>query len=140
MRLHFNELATFYERLEATPGRLDMIDIMIELFSKIDPSEVEIVCYLTLGKLGDGPTELTLGLADKLIIQTLTELSASFSISAFITGMAGALNGLIVNYVSAEVYADIWYSVDLLVAAVVGGSAMLFGPFIGGFFVDMVPF
>jgi len=64
----------------------------------------------------------------------------AFSISAFITGVAGAFNGLIVNYVSAEVYADIWYSVDLLVAAVVGGSAMLFGPFLGGFFVAMVPF
>ena len=64
----------------------------------------------------------------------------AFTISAFITGVAGALNGLIINYVSAEVYGDIWYSVDLLVAAVVGGSAMLFGPFIGGFFVAMVPF
>lgn len=64
----------------------------------------------------------------------------AFSISAFITGVAGALNGLIVNYVSSEVYADIWYSVDILVAAVVGGSAMLFGPFIGGFFVAMLPF
>ena len=64
----------------------------------------------------------------------------AFSISAFITGMAGALNGQIVRYVSAEVYADIWYSVDILVAAVVGGSAMLFGPFIGGIFVAMVPF
>ncbi len=64
----------------------------------------------------------------------------SFTISAFITGVAGTLNGHIVNYVSAEVYADIWYSVDVLVAAVVGGSAMLFGPFIGGFFIVMVPF
>ena len=64
----------------------------------------------------------------------------AFSVSAFITGMAGALNGQIVRYVSAEVYADIWYSVDILVAAVVGGSAMLFGPFAGGIFVAMVPF
>lgn len=64
----------------------------------------------------------------------------AFTISAFITGVAGALNGHIVNYISAEVYADIWYSVDILVAAVVGGSAMLFGPFIGGFFVVMLPF
>ena len=72
---------------------------------------------------------------NRLLYRTL-----AFSISAFITGVAGALNGLIVNYVSAEVYGDIWYSVDLLVAAVVGGSAMLFGPFLGGFFVAMVPF
>lgn len=64
----------------------------------------------------------------------------SFAISAGITGVAGALNGLIVNYVSAEVYADIWYSVDLLVAVVVGGSATLMGPFVGGAFVVMLPF
>lgn len=64
----------------------------------------------------------------------------SFTISAFITGVAGSLNGHIVNYISAEVYADIWYSVDILVAAVVGGSALLFGPFIGGFFIVMLPF
>jgi branched-chain amino acid transport system permease protein len=64
----------------------------------------------------------------------------AFTISAFITGVAGALNGHIVSFVSAEVYADIWYSVDILVAAIVGGSAMLFGPFIGGVFIVMVPF
>jgi len=64
----------------------------------------------------------------------------AFSISAFITGIAGVLNAHIVNYVSAEVYADIWYSVDFLVATVVGGSAVLMGPFIGGVFVVMVPF
>ncbi|MGI9301608.1 MAG: branched-chain amino acid ABC transporter permease [Gammaproteobacteria bacterium] len=72
---------------------------------------------------------------NRLLYRTL-----AFSVSAFITGVAGALNGLIVNYVSAEVYADIWYSVDILVATVVGGSAMLMGPFIGGAFVVMLPF
>ena len=55
-------------------------------------------------------------------------------------GEADRLNGLIVNYVSAEVYADIWYSVDLLLAVVVGGSAVLMGPFVGGAFVVMIPF
>lgn len=64
----------------------------------------------------------------------------AFTISAFITGVAGALNAHIVNYLSAEVYADIWYSVDFLVASVVGGSAFLAGPFIGGIFVVIVPF
>ncbi|MSO93543.1 MAG: branched-chain amino acid ABC transporter permease [Rhodospirillales bacterium] len=64
----------------------------------------------------------------------------AFSISAAITGVAGALNGHVVNYVSSEVYADIWYSVDFLVAGVVGGSALLMGPFIGGAFIVMVPF
>ena len=64
----------------------------------------------------------------------------AFTVSATITGAAGALNGLITHYVSAEVYSDIWYSVDILVAAVVGGSAMLMGPIVGGAFVALLPF
>jgi len=72
---------------------------------------------------------------DRIFYRTL-----AFSFSAFITGVAGALNAHFVSYVSAEVYADIWYSVDFLVATVVGGSAVLMGPFIGGVFVAMVPF
>ncbi len=64
----------------------------------------------------------------------------AFTISAGITGIAGALNAHVVNYLSAEVYADIWYSVDILMAVVVGGSTVIFGPFLGGFFVVMMPF
>ena len=66
--------------------------------------------------------------------------AAMYSLSAAITGLAGALNALTTRYVSAEVYSDIWYSVDILVAAVVGGSAMLMGPIVGGAFVAMLPF
>jgi ABC-type branched-subunit amino acid transport system permease subunit len=73
-------------------------------------------------------------------VSRLRYRTLAFTISAAITGMAGALNALITSFVSAEVYGDIWYSVDILVATVVGGSAMLMGPFIGGAFVVMVPF
>jgi branched-chain amino acid transport system permease protein len=72
---------------------------------------------------------------NRLLYRTL-----AFSISAGITGIAGALNGHIVNYISAEVYADIWFSVDILMAVVVGGPAILFGPYLGGAFVVMLPF
>jgi len=64
----------------------------------------------------------------------------AFSISAFITGLAGVLNGHIVRYIASEVYADIWYSVDFLVAAIVGGSAYIIGPILGGIFVALLPF
>jgi branched-chain amino acid transport system permease protein len=64
----------------------------------------------------------------------------AFAISACITGFAGALNGLVTHYVSAEVYGDIWYSVDILVAVVVGGSSLMMGPFVGGLFVVMLPY
>jgi branched-chain amino acid transport system permease protein len=64
----------------------------------------------------------------------------AFTISAALTGIAGVLNANITGYVSAETYGDIWYSVDFLVATVVGGSSALMGPFVGGAFIVMVPF
>lgn len=64
----------------------------------------------------------------------------AFTISACITGIAGVLNANLTGYVSAETYGDIWYSVDFLVATVVGGSTALMGPFVGGAFIVMVPF
>lgn len=64
----------------------------------------------------------------------------AFTVSATITGAAGALNGFAVGYVSAEVYSDIWYSVDILVAVILGGSAMMMGPIVGGTFVALLPF
>lgn len=85
--------------------------------------------------LRDAPKAAEASGVNRVFYRTL-----AFSISAAITGIAGALNAHLVNYVSAEVYADIWYSVDILVAAVVGGSAMMMGPIIGGAFVVMVPF
>ncbi|MBT6885068.1 MAG: branched-chain amino acid ABC transporter permease, partial [Rhodospirillaceae bacterium] len=63
----------------------------------------------------------------------------AFSLSAAVTGVAGVLFAHYVNYVSSEVFADIWYSVDFLVATVVGGSAVLLGPFVGGLFVAFLP-
>ena len=73
-------------------------------------------------------------------VSRLKYRTLAFTISAGITGIAGALNAHVVNYVSAEVYADIWYSVDILIAVVVGGATMIFGPIIGGLFVVMIPF
>lgn len=73
-------------------------------------------------------------------VNRLAYRTLAFTVSATITGAAGALNGLVTHYVSAEVYSDIWYSVDILVAAVVGGSATLMGPILGGIFVSVLPF
>ena len=63
----------------------------------------------------------------------------AFTLSAAVTGVAGVLFAHYVNYVSSEVFGDIWYSVDFLVATVVGGSAVLLGPFVGGLFVAFLP-
>jgi ABC-type branched-subunit amino acid transport system permease subunit len=72
---------------------------------------------------------------NRLLYRTL-----AFALSAAITGIAGALSAHLTGYVSAEDYKNIWYSVDILVATVVGGSALMMGPFVGGAFIVMVPF
>jgi branched-chain amino acid transport system permease protein len=73
-------------------------------------------------------------------INRLFYRTLAFTISASLTGIAGVLNANLTGYVSAETYGDIWYSVDFLVATVVGGSSALMGPFVGGVFIVMVPF
>lgn len=64
----------------------------------------------------------------------------SFTISAALTGMAGALFAHHTNYVSSETFGDSWLSVDFLVAVVVGGQASLFGSVLGGAFVVLLPY
>jgi branched-chain amino acid transport system permease protein len=64
----------------------------------------------------------------------------SFTISAALTGMAGALFAHHTNYVSSETFGDSWLSVDFLVAVVVGGQASLAGSLLGGAFVVLLPY
>jgi branched-chain amino acid transport system permease protein len=64
----------------------------------------------------------------------------SFTISAALTGMAGALFAHHTNYVSSETFGDAWLSVDFLVAVVVGGQASLAGSILGGAFVVLLPY
>ncbi len=64
----------------------------------------------------------------------------SFTISAALTGMAGALFAHHTNYVSSETFGDTWLSVDFLVAVVVGGQASIAGSILGGAFVVLVPY
>ncbi len=97
-----------------------------------------------LSNSGTGRAFMALRDAEKAAMSSgvnrLKYRTLAFTLSAAITGIAGALNAHVVNYVSAEVFADIWYSVDILMAVVVGGSTIIFGPFLGGFFVVMLPF
>lgn len=100
--------------------------------------------FYALGKSGTGRAFMALRDAEKAAmasgVNRLRYRTLAFAISAAITGVAGALNGHISRFVSSEVYADVWYSVDVLVAVVVGGGVVLAGPFLGGMFVALVPF
>ena len=64
--------------------------------------------------------------------------TATFAVSAAITGLAGALSAIAVEFVSPDSF-QASLSITLFVGMVVGGVASIIGPVFGGLFVVFVP-
>ncbi len=64
--------------------------------------------------------------------------SLTFGVSAAFTGVAGALGGITVAFVSPDSY-TIFLSITLLVGVVVGGLASIPGAIFGAIFIQFVP-
>jgi len=62
----------------------------------------------------------------------------TFGISAMYTGIAGALSALLAQFVSPDSF-SFFLSISLLVGAVVGGVASIWGAVFGAFFIVYVP-
>jgi len=70
--MKFEEVAKYMERLEATSGRIDMINILTELFKKApSPKESAMLAYIILGELHPPYTGLELGMSEKLIVRSI---------------------------------------------------------------------
>ncbi|MEM4591061.1 MAG: ATP-dependent DNA ligase [Nitrososphaerota archaeon] len=69
--MDFSRLVSYYERLEATTKRLEMRDILTELFAEAEPREASRIAYLTLGELYPAYVGVELGMAEKLAIRAL---------------------------------------------------------------------
>src|SRR5688572_13783729 len=70
--MKFSELATYLEKLEDTPGRLEITRILSELFKKSPPSEIDKVTYLALGTLAPNYESIILNIAEKMMIRVLS--------------------------------------------------------------------
>lgn len=75
--MQYRELSQFYNRLETTPKRLEMIDILAELFTKLaqvtNAETISQVVYLTQGKLyPDWTGKPEIGIAEKMAINAIT--------------------------------------------------------------------
>ena len=66
-------LAEIYRKLDATQKRLEMIDILIELFDKTELENIRIVIYLTSGKIGADFEDLDIGIAEKMVIKAIAK-------------------------------------------------------------------
>lgn len=69
--MKFTELAQYFESLEETSSRLSLIDILAELFKKVNKQEVDKVMYLTQGRIAPFFAPVEIGIADKNVASAL---------------------------------------------------------------------
>jgi branched-chain amino acid transport system permease protein len=62
----------------------------------------------------------------------------TFGVSAFYTGVAGALGAIVIQFVAPDSF-TVFLSITLLVGVVVGGLASIPGAIFGGLFVQFIP-
>jgi DNA ligase-1 len=72
----YSTLAEFYERLESTTKRLEMTDILAELFDVAELDELEHLIYMTQGKIHpDWTGEPEIGMAERMVVETISKAS-----------------------------------------------------------------
>jgi DNA ligase-1 len=74
--MKFSELANYFERLEATTKRNEMVAILAELFSSLSPEEIEKVSYLCQERLAPNYEKIEFGMSEKLIAKSLARVIA----------------------------------------------------------------
>lgn len=70
--MKFHDLVQYFERLEKTTKRLEMFDILAEMFRKADADEVDKIIYLSQGQLLPSFRGVEIGMSEKLLIRALS--------------------------------------------------------------------
>ncbi|MEH6528217.1 MAG: branched-chain amino acid ABC transporter permease [Sneathiella sp.] len=106
---------------------------------------VTIVLFITAWNLVRGRTgRAMIAIRDNPIaaqamgINTAMYKSITFGVSAFYTGIAGALSAIIIQFVAPDSFTFL-LAITFLVGLVVGGVASVPGAIFGGFFVLLIP-
>lgn len=76
--------------------------------------------------------------ASAMGIDTAIVKSLTFGISAFYTGVAGALGAIVIQFVAPDSF-NIFVSISFLVGMVIGGVGSIAGAIYGGLFIQFVP-
>jgi DNA ligase-1 len=63
----FNELATYFEKLEATTGRTEMYRLLGELFGRAEPEETAEIAYLCEARLLPAFKGVETGMGDRMV-------------------------------------------------------------------------
>ena len=73
--MNYSIIAEAYEKIEATPKRLQMIDLLVDLLNITPKRIIDKVIYLTQGKICADFVGLEVGIAEKLAIKALSRAS-----------------------------------------------------------------
>ncbi len=73
--MKFSALTTYFEKLEATTKRLEMFDILAELFAHASGSDIDKIIYLSQGQLLPPYRGLDMGMSAKLLMRALSKAS-----------------------------------------------------------------
>lgn len=70
--MKFYRLAEYFERLEATTKRLEMYEILSELFRETSSNNIDSIIYLSQGRLLPSFKDLEMGMSEKLLIRAIS--------------------------------------------------------------------
>ena len=73
--MRFRDLAVFFARLDATSKRLEMFDILADLFRQTASGDIAPIIYMSQGRLLPAFHGLEIGMSDKLLTRALAEAS-----------------------------------------------------------------
>ena len=69
--MEYSKLVDIYERIDATSKRLEMTDLLVEMFRAVPPEMIDKAVYLTQGNVFPDYVGIQLGLAEKLVLKAL---------------------------------------------------------------------
>jgi len=70
--MKFKQLSVYIEKIEKTASRLQITEILADLFTQLRPEEYEKVVYLLLGRLTPKYKTLNFGMAEKMVIRAIS--------------------------------------------------------------------
>ena len=69
--MKFSKLAQYYEKLEATSKRLELVDILSKLFKDSNAKEIGKICYLIQGRVAPFFEPIEIGMAESMVAQAV---------------------------------------------------------------------
>jgi DNA ligase-1 len=73
----FEEVANYYSKLEGISSRLEMIDVLTEMFTKAKTSDIKNIIYMTIGSPAPSFQGVDLGVAEKLAEEAIATATGS---------------------------------------------------------------